>query len=241
MRRLILILASLTLAALAHAAEDVRVVDAPRVLVGDLVPTAPVELAKIDVGPAPRPGSSRLFTPTDLESLLNPIRGQLAPHSSVRVVRATRRWTEPELRSWLEEALRKQLPPYAQLVRLEVPRNLLTPASVDIGVITLARLVKRSGTQRASVAFELRTRGQAHERLNLVAELALDSRATLRDITRGTSLTLVVSSSGSRVTASATALADADIGDTIAFQVSRTHKVLRARVSSSREAEVLGE
>jgi len=59
------------------------------------------------------------------------------------------------------------------------------------------------------------------------------------DVLRGAALTLVIDTGGARVAATGVALGDASLGEVVLCKVLRTRKVLRARLLSRTEAEVM--
>lgn len=225
-------------------AEASRTVDTDRLRLGDIALSVPEEWADVDLGQAPPPGSSRLVSRKEAERLLSaadvPLdRIQFA--DSMRIVAASRRFTRDELIEWLEPAIAERLEAGIQLASVEVRRGIVTSPSATIGRVVIPRLPKRAGSVRTSVVVELRRHGAVVERLSVPISLDVSREAAAPDVAQGQRVTLVIQMGQARVAAAAVALEAGDVGRVYAFRVSKTRKVLRARLLSRNEARVVSE
>ena len=243
MRRWFSVIACVMAVSTASAkSETTRMLDAQRITFRDLVPEATGALAAIDLGAAPPPGGSRLFSADDLRTaiVLSRTNAENVPiPASVRVVRVTRRFSEGELDVLIRPSLSALLPPGATIVAIQLPRSVLTVPQVSVGDIRMPRLPKRVGLTRTSAVAELVVGGDVLTRVPLTMDVRLDERATRYLLERGAPLNLVIDTGLTRVTAAAVVQSPADLGDVVPCQVSRTRKILRAKIISSREAVVV--
>ena len=222
--------------------ETTRMLDAQRITFRDLVPEATGLLAAIDLGAAPPPGGSRLFSGDDLRTaiVLSHTNAENVPiPTSIRVIRITRRFSEEELDVLVRPSLSALLPPGATIVTIQLPKSILAVPRVSVGDIRMPRLPKRVGRTRTSAVVELVVGGEILMRIPLTMDVQLNEQATHYLLERGASLNLVIDTGLTRVTAAAVVQSPADLGDVVPCQVSRTRKILRAKIISSREAIVV--
>ncbi|MGC4064312.1 MAG: hypothetical protein QM784_06630 [Polyangiaceae bacterium] len=219
-------------------AERVHVTQNGRILLGELVSGLPEPAAALELGAAPKPGTSRLFDADELERVLREVGSPRDLAESVRVVRATKRWSQKEFVEWAAPSITEGLPTHATLVRLEPPRSLVTSTKVTIGTIVIGQLPKRRGSVQTSVVIELRSDGMLEQRLSVPMVLELANPPAAVKIPRGQSITVTVALGATRVSASATLLQEAAVGSTALCRIVRTQKVLRVRLDSPTTAEV---
>jgi hypothetical protein len=220
--------------ALPAGAETVVNVASRTVHVSDLDPGAPADIAAIDLGRAPPPGSSRLYTRREILDLLreagaDPKRLSMPP--SVRVVATAERWNSAELAARAESTVRANLPPGVTLVKLGALQGVVVPPGT---LVASARPVipKRVGRHELTLMAELRADDEtvARSPLKLVVEVSEEALAPA--LRKGDRITLVVDQGNARIGAGAMTMADANIGDTVYCKVTSTGKVLKARVTS---------
>jgi hypothetical protein len=223
-------------------AETILWVNAQRVSFRDVVPQSSGSLASLDLGSAPPLGSSRLFSKDDLRTFAliahENIDGIAIP-DSVRVMRVTRRLSEHDLDALVRPALSALLPEGAILKYLGLPKTLLSVPNVRVGEIQMPRLPKRAGIARITPVVELVAGGMLVTRLPVSVDLQLDERVARFALDRGAVLNLVIETGTTRISATAALMTPGDVGDVVACQVTKTRKVLRARIVSSREATVV--
>ena len=232
---------SLTICVTAGA-ETIQWVNSQRIHFGDAVPRASGTLASLDLGSAPSPGSSRLFSKDELRTFAvlahENIDGLDIPRD-VRVKRATRLLSERDLDALIRPALSVLLPTGALLKNLGLPKTLVSVPNVRVGNIQLPRLPKHSGMTHITPVVELVAGGALIARLPVSADLQLDERATKYALERGCQLNLVIDTGATRISATAVLMTPADIGDIVPCQVVNTRKVLRARIATINEAVVV--
>jgi hypothetical protein len=223
-------------------AEEVQWVNASRISFGDAVPKASQPLASLDLGAAPPPGSSRLFSGDELKTYALQAHenvSDLQIPQSVRVKRTSRRFTAKELEALVRPALVARLPEGASLKGVVLPNTFLSVPDLRVGEVQMPRLPKRVGSTRLTAVLELVAAGALVARLPVPVEVQLDERATHFDLPRGATLNLVIESGATRVSAAATLINPADVGDVVPCLVLRTRKVLRAKLLTTREASVV--
>jgi hypothetical protein len=159
--------------------------------------------------------------------------------SSVRVKRATHRFTAQELETLVRPALVARLPQGVTLVGMTLPNEYVSVPNLQVSSVQMPRLPKRVGITRATLVVELIAGGALIARLPVAVEVQVDERATHYALERGATLNLVIDSGASRVSAAAALMTPADVGDIVTCQVLKTRKVLRARVLSVQEASVV--
>lgn len=222
-------------------AEIERKITSSRVLFGDLVPTAPADIAALDLGPAPPAGSSRLYSTDDLLAAARQAGKQLVIADSVRAVRATKRWNQAEFTAFITPKLKAVLPEYARLLHVDVPRSLTTVLGIELSRVQPGQLPNRRGTVQTSAMLELTVNGRLEQRLTLPVVLDLGERPKPPEIERGATVSLQITLGATTVSASAVALQTMAVGSAGLFRVTKTRKTLRAKLLSPSTAEVVSE
>jgi hypothetical protein len=222
-------------------AEIEKTISSSRVLLGDLVLDAPADIADLDLGPAPSAGASRLYSAADLLAAAQQVGRKIVVTDSVRVVRATKRWSQAEFLAFVTPKLKSMLPEYAKLLRIEVPRGLVTVPSIELKRLELGQVPNRRGTVHTTAMVELSIDGRIEQRLSLPIVLDLDERPKPVEVDRGTSVVLVINLGSAKVSATAITLQSTAVGSVALFRVLKTRKTLRARLLTTSTAEVVSE
>lgn len=247
MRRLLHILAVLgALVALPSPAlaEPVRTLESTRIRLGELTETSDPELKALDLGPAPPPGSSRLISREDIQRELRAQgleQKKLSFPAVLRVVSASRRYSQNELSALLLPEVNRALPPGVSLKELKAPRALVTAPRVSVGRIKLPKLARRAGQVDVTVVADLLQDGEVVTRLAFGLSLDVSEQAAAPLIDKGARVDLVILTGSARISASAVALEAVDIGEVASFKVSTTQRVLRARLESRTQAQVVSQ
>ncbi len=223
-------------------AETIRVVDGPRVRLADVTEVGSDELANFDLGKAPPPGSSRLFSRDDLAREL---RNQgfdpkpLKLPATVRVASPSRRFTSAELSSLVRPATLSALPAGVTLIALSFPRAITTTPRIEVGTVHLPKLPRKAGPVSVTATVELIHGGEVLLRAPVSLRLNVSDQAALPAVERGARVDLVILRGSARISASGTALEAAEVGEVASFKVSTTRKIVRARVESRSSATVV--
>ena len=225
----------------AAMAEREQRIESNRILLGDVVENIPVELEKIDLGPSPRAGSSRLISAEELNRTLKASGETQTVHEGVRVIRSSKRWTQTELTEWLTPAIKLSLPTFATLIRIESPRSLTLPSEATLGRVEFSQLPKRRGTANTTLIVHVTANGELEQRLMLKAVVNLSEQQKPDVIARNTSLNLSIRLGTANVSTIGTTLQSGEVGSIVLCRVVKTKKVLRARIISNNSAEVLSE
>ncbi|MBM4359848.1 MAG: flagella basal body P-ring formation protein FlgA [Deltaproteobacteria bacterium] len=231
-------------AASARRTDEVRRVDvaAARIHLGDLV-AGLGELAEIDLGPAPAPGTARLITREELTATLEgqgvqglpPLPGAVRVHRKVDVLDPKR------LRSLATEAIEAASPRRGIALRhLEIPQAVKVASGWERVIATVPRAPHRAGewTTTVTLAFELD--GQKIARVAVPASFDVSPEAARPTVMKGETLTLLVRSGLVEIAARATANDNADVGDRLLVALRSNGKVVRARLVSPERAVLEG-
>lgn len=229
-------------AASASPAEASKTIDSARIRLADLGATAREDLAELDLGRAPPPGSSRLFSRDDVTRELRSqgydVRGLNLPQT-VRVTSAARHFSVAELTQLIQPRAEAALPQGVTLSKLKIARALLTTPRLEVGELHLPKLPKRAGPYTVTTSVDLIHGEEIALRLPVTLELVISEQAAAPLVDRGARIDLVIQRGTARISASGTALEQGDVGDVASFKVSTTLKVLRARIDSATSATVV--
>lgn len=238
------VLATAALLGLSSAghAETSREVLGARIELGELVPDAPAELLGVDLGKCPPPGASRIVTRQELERQLRQAGfepGGVKLPARVRAVAPSKKLTAEELANWFTPEIQKALPSGVSLLKVKTPNGLTLSPDARVSEVRIPKLPKRSGSVQTGLTVVIAVDQEPTHHLPLTAVVDVDPAAAEYDMARGSDATLVIQMRSLRVTALASALSGADVGDTISFRVKSTGQTLLGRVTSAREALVV--
>ncbi|HEY5957028.1 MAG TPA: flagella basal body P-ring formation protein FlgA [Polyangiaceae bacterium] len=235
-----LVLALLCMSPRTAQAETARMIVASRVQMGAILPDVPEELASVDLGASPPAGSSRLYSVQDLTAAARQAGSRYVVKDAIRVVRATKRWTQSELVDLIAPAVKRSLPLHAHLLHIDVPKQLITAQGVELSRVQVGQIPNHRGAALTSAVLELRADGNIEQRVALTLHLDLDDPPKPVEVTQGTTITLVVNLGAAKVSTAAIALQTAAVGSIALFRVVKTRKTLHAKLISALTAEVVG-
>lgn len=205
-----------------------------RVLLSDLVPNAPEEVATIDLGASPQPGSSRLVTREEMVAALPEgfdARSLQMP-ASVRVVRKARKLMPAEIEKMTRDAISEAGVPRNGTLTAVRPRAAVTvPAGWESARVDLPRPPRKSGKHLATATLLLLEGETVLARLPVPVELALPKSAAIPDVKKGSKLQLVIERSGLEIKAMVSAAADADVGEELPVMF-ENRTVIKAKLVS---------
>jgi len=224
----------------AASAESHRQVSGARIRLGDLLDKLPETVAAVDLGPAPPPGGSRLFSHHQLNRVLAEHRLDPRFNEPVRVEREAMTRDRESLRLWFEPEISKVLPVGVELLRLEPPTRLRLARTATVARVRLARLPRQVGVVETSATVELVDADGDVTRVVCTLGLRLSEAQARPAVASGAVLTLRIESAVTSVSAEAVAMSAGEVGDVLPFRVQKTNRVVKARVISERLAEVLG-
>lgn len=219
-----------------------RAVTSARVLLSDVVDGAPADLAEIDLGPTPAPGSSRLIKREDIDAALDneADRKRVKLKSAVRVVRKTKALATTDLEKLATAAVKATtLPKGATLVGAKPKSSVKVPDGYDTVDIELGKFPRREGKHTASATLVFKQGDDVVAKISLPVDFKLGPEAAVADVKKGEKVSFLVRRGQIEIRAMATANADADVGDTVQVTVSDSGKVLKGRVSSANPAVIL--
>jgi flagellar basal body P-ring formation chaperone FlgA len=230
-------------AALAAAPEPREVrVETVRVELADVMASCPELACKMDLGPAPPPGTSWLVDAAVIRGALESA-GEDPRHfgelRAVRVTSAARVLSPAELGELARPSIERELPPGVRLTGVEAKAKAVVPLLGVPGAATLPKLPKRAGPTTTTAMVDILLDGTLVRRVPVLVRLSIDASAARPDVPRGHVLTLVIERRSATISTDGVALRDAAIGEVAPFKVQRTGRVINARVKSAGVAQVL--
>ncbi|HEX3850878.1 MAG TPA: hypothetical protein VHW01_07915 [Polyangiaceae bacterium] len=200
------------------------------------------DLASLDLGPAPPPGSSRLLSRAEVEDQLraagNDAKSLRMP-ASLRVKSAAKRWSTDELLEVLTPKLIGALPVGVNFKSAKLNRALVTSPSVRVGDAHIPHFPKHAGELTVTATVDLLQDDVTVLRVPVTLVVQVTELATLPAAAKGSRVNLVIEHGPARVTALATAMSDTELGAVGLFRVASTQRVLRARLLSPDSAQVV--
>jgi hypothetical protein len=224
------------------SAEESRVVRGPMIHLSDVVPSLPAEVPDLELGAAPPPGSSRLLAKLEIESAASKSGVDIKPlrlPPQVRITSAAKRWSTDELVRAALPALTSALPDGVTLKKAKTASKALTSPSATVSGVRLPKLPRREGEHLTTATLELSNEGQIVARIPLSLTLDIGAAAAAHTVGKGSRVQLLIESGPARITATAIALSDGDIGDTLQFRVATTQKILFGKVEQATLARVV--
>jgi hypothetical protein len=240
-RRGLLLLALCSVTSLAGA-EESRLVRGAQIHLSDLLASLPAEVADFEISAAPPPGSSRLLTRADIENAASKSGVSLKALKLPRLVRVTsaaKRWSADELVNAALPALTAALPSGVTLKKAKARARAVTSPSASVTGVRLPRLPRREGEHLTTATLELSNDGEIVARIPLALTLDINAAAAVPAVTKGARVQLVIESGPARISASAVALNDGEVGETLQFRVASTQKILYGKVVDSTLARVV--
>ena len=220
-------------AAASASADEGRIVRGAQVHLSDLVGELPAELPDLEIGAAPPPGSSRTIAKSeivDAASKSGVSLKQLKLPLATRVTSAAKRWNTEELASAATPILLAALPVGVNIKRARATTKAITSPSAKLTAVRVPKLPRREGEYLTTATIELSNDGQIVARIPLSLSLDISASAALPAIGKGTRVQLMIESGPARISATAIALTDGEIGDTLQFRVASTQKILYGKV-----------
>jgi flagella basal body P-ring formation protein FlgA len=223
------------------AADDNRIVSHARIKVSD-VATISAPIGAVDLGPAPPPGGSRLFARAEIEDKvraagLDP--SELKLPKSVRVVSASQRLAPEMLAKMAAPAVTRALPEGVTLEKVEPANELVIRPGTTVKSAAIAKLPRQKGVVHSTAILELATEDDVTTKIPVAITVDVSEGAAKADIPRGARVELVLERGAVRIATSATALADAEIGDTANVSIVATGRIVRARFVSRERAQIV--
>jgi hypothetical protein len=233
---------ALVCAAGSAAADDGRIVRGAQVHLSDLVSELPADVPDLEIGAAPPPGVSRTIAQSEIQDAASKSGvslKQLKLPASVRVTSAAKRWNTEELASAATPVLLKSLPAGVVVKRAKVSSKAVTSPSASISAVRMPKLPRREGEYLTTATIELSNDGQIVARIPLALTLEISGNAALPAVGKGSRVQLMIESGPARITATAVALTDGEVGDTLQFRVTSTMKILYGKVIDPTLARVV--
>jgi len=224
------------------SADDGRLVHGAQVHLSDLVGELPAELPDLEIGAAPPPGSSRTIAKSEIQDAASKSGvslKQLRLPTTVRVTSAARRWNTEELASAATPVLLATLPTGINVKRARATTKVVTSPSATITAVRVPKLPRREGEYLTTATIELSNDGQIVARIPLSLTLEISASAALPAVGKGSRVQLMIESGPARITATAVALSDGEVGDTLQFRVASTMKILYGKLLDPTLARVV--
>lgn len=242
MRRLLALALAFSLSSALARADEARVLRSSQVRLSDLVSELPAEVVDFEIGAAPPPGSSRTISRGDIldaASKSGISLKQLKLPLTVRVTSAAKRWNTEELAGAATPALLQALPSGVSVKRAKALAKAVTSPSASISAVRVPKLPRKEGEYLTTAMIELSNDGQVVARIPLQLSLDISSAAAVPAVTKGARVQLVIEMGPARVSATAVALNDGELGDTLQFRVVPTNRILYGKVEQPTLARVV--
>jgi hypothetical protein len=241
-RRWSSLLLALVCATATASAQESRIVRGPQIHLSDVLANLPAEMPDLELGAAPPPGSSRLLAKSEIENAANKsgvsLKGVRLP-SQVRITSAAKRWSTEELVSAALPALTSALPRGVTVKKVKTSSKAVTSPGASVSGVRLPRLPRREGEHMTTATLELSNDGEIVARIPLSLTLDISSAAAAPAVTKGARVQLLIESGPARITATAIALNDGELGETLQFRVATTQKILFGKLENPTLARVV--
>jgi Chaperone for flagella basal body P-ring formation len=239
--RAALLLAFVCTASVASA-EESRIVRGSQIHLSDLVASLPAEVPDLELGSSPPPGSSRLLSKSDIESAARrsgvSLKALKLP-ALVRIVSAAKRWSTEELVNAALPSLTSSLPSGVTVKRAKTSAKAVTAPNASVSAVRLPKLPRREGEHMTTGTIELSSDGEIVARIPLSLTLDIGATAAVSAVTKGARVQLMIESGPARISATAVALNDGEVGETLQFRVTATQKILYGKVVDASTARVV--
>jgi len=236
------LLAALVCASATASADEARIVSGAQVHLSDVVSDLPADVPDLEIGSAPPPGSSRTIARSEIQDAASKSGislKQLKLPNAVRVTSAAKRWSTEDLGLAALPALSQALPLGVTVKRARATSKVVTSPGARISAVRVPRLPRREGEYLTTATIELSNDGQIVARIPFQLSLDISASAALPTVSKGARMQLLIESGPARITATAIALTDGEIGDTLQFRVATTQKILFGRVEEPTLARVV--
>lgn len=213
-------------------------VEADRVVLGDVVRSVPPAYADLDLGPAPQPGEARVLRRKDIRLRLQQARlpwQRLTLPSRVRVVRPGQTLTELDLVDLLRARLGAVLPEGGELRRVEINGGLVLPRG-PVELTLPPRLRLREGRQTLMVEVAV---GRHVRKMPVTVALDTYRVAKATAVERGAKVKIVIRRPGVYLEASGIVQSSAALGESVTVLPTAGRRMIQARVVSSQRVEVM--
>lgn len=244
MRRTIQLLLTLICVASTQpaSAEESRVVRGTQLHLSDVVSSLPAEIPDLELGKAPEPGTSRLLPKSEIEAAASKsgvdLRSLKLPQT-VRIISAAKRWSAEELVNAALPSLTSALPGGVIVKKAKTSAKATTAPNATVSGVRLNKLPRRAGQFLTTATIELSSDGEIVARIPLALTLEISSAAAVPTVTKGARVQLMIESGPARITASAVAMSDGEIGETLQFRVTTTQKILYGKLEQPTLARVV--
>ena len=233
---LALLVGVLTAPAFAGSGRRVEV-EGERVLFGDVVSSAPQEMAGLDLGPAPRPGKSMVFRRAQIvrrlkEAMLG-TRGLRIP-SRITVVRPAQVVSELALQELVDRELPRFLKGDVEVRSMRVRGGVVLPR----GPLSLWAPEQTLRGGRQSIVATVRAGQSKGRRVQVAVETARVNRNSTVVVKRGAEVVVEVRANGVRIRAKGIAQQDGRVGQRIAVLPQDGRRLIRGRVGPGGVVEV---
>jgi hypothetical protein len=223
-------------------ADEARVVRGNQVHLSDLVSELPAEVIDFEIGAAPPPGSSRTISRGDIVDAATKSGislKQLKLPLAVRVTSAAKRWNTEELTGAATPVLFKSLPQGVSVKHAKALAKAVTSPSANITAVRVPKLPRKEGEYLTTAMIELSNDGLVVARIPLQLSLDISGAAAVPTVSKGARMQLMIEMGPARVSATAIALTEGELGDTLQFRVIPTNKILYGKVEQATLARVV--
>ncbi len=213
----------------------------PRILLGEVIPSAPNAAQSVDLGASPAPGQSRTITGTEIRQALAKanVTDDVTVALQTRAVRATKTITIAEFVLLAEPEVKRSLRPGVELKSIIPMREVVIPEEASFKSLTMPELPRQKGGFRAMATAEFSDTTGTLVRVLLPVQLDITEQASHADVTKGSRVSASYNGKGLQIETAGVTITDGNVGDTISLQITATKKVVRAKLITAESAEIL--
>jgi hypothetical protein len=210
----------------------------PRVRIVDVMPTAPADVASLDLGAAPAVGGTRVVSREEIVAAIVAAKAKQPKGvpDAVRVARKVKTVGAADLEKELRASLK--LHPLAKggaLVAVRPPKSIDVGAGWDRVVVDVPRPPRKTGPWSTTATLVFARGEETLGKVSLPIDVALPAAAAIPDVAQKAGITLVIERGQVEVSVRGTANVDGDVGEIIPITIP-SGKVLRGRIATKDRA-----
>lgn len=210
----------------------------PRVRLVDVMPSAPPDVASLDLGAAPAIGGSRVVSREEIVAAIVAAKAKQPKGvpDAVRVARKIKTVGSADLEKELRASLK--LHPLAKggsLVAVRPPKSIEVGAGWDRVLVDVPRPPRRSGAWSTTATLVFARGEETLGKVSLPIDVSLPAAAAIPDVAQKAGITLVIERGQVEVSVRGTANVDGDVGEIIPISIP-SGKVLRGRIATKDRA-----
>ncbi len=210
----------------------------PRVRLADVMPSAPADVANLDLGAAPAVGGTRVVSREEIVAALATAKAKTPKGlpDAVRVARKVKTVGGPDLERELRASLKSHpLAKGGALVAVRPPKSIDVGAGWDRVLVDVPRPPRKSGPWTTTATLTYARGEETLGKVTVPIDVALPPTAAIPDVAQKAGITLVIERGQVEISVRGTANVDGDVGEIIPITIP-SGKVLRGRITTKERA-----